>query len=108
MLPAAQKDSMVAAKIGLEYCNRLFDIKRQKQLALPKSIFGQAVTYCLNQWEHLANFLLDARLYIDTNSSKCAIRRLVNGRKNGLFANTPKGARSNCRMPQANDTLGEP
>ena len=102
VLPAAQKDSMVAAKIGLEYCNRLFDVerqlkgasneegyqkrlerskplldefhiwlKRQKQLALPKSIFGQAVTYCLNQWEHLANFLLDGRLYIDTNSSKC-------------------------------------
>lgn len=57
-------------------------LKRQKQLTLPKSAFGQAITYCLNQWEYLTNFLLDGRLQIDNNSSERSIKNLIIGRKN--------------------------
>ena len=32
---------------------------------------GQAVTYCLNQWTPLTNFLRDGRLEIDNNRSLC-------------------------------------
>jgi len=42
-------------------------LKRQRQLTIPKSTFGLAITYCLNQWDKLNNFLLDGRLEIDNN-----------------------------------------
>jgi len=69
-------------------------LKRQRQLALPKSAFGQAITYCLNQWDDLNNFLLDGRLEIDNNRAERSIKPFVIGRKNWLFANTPRGARA--------------
>lgn len=71
-------------------------LKRQKQLALPKSTFGQAITYCLNQWGDLNNFLLDGRLEITNNSAERSIKSVVIGRKNWLFANTPRGAMSSA------------
>jgi len=122
-LPADQKDKPVAAKLGLDYCNRLFSIERQlKDLSdeeryikrlelskpvldeysnwlkgqrhhtLPKSAFGQAITYCLNQWDNLNHFLLDGRLEIDNNRAERSIKPFVIGRKNFLFSNTPRGA----------------
>ncbi|AHM55814.1 transposase [Peptoclostridium acidaminophilum DSM 3953] len=67
-------------------------LKKQRQQTLPKSAFGQAITYCLNQWENLNNFLLDGRLEIDNNRSERSIKSFVIGRKNFLFSNTPRGA----------------
>ncbi|MDD4590338.1 MAG: IS66 family transposase, partial [Parabacteroides sp.] len=76
-LPAEQKNKPVAARVGLDYCNKLSAIekqledvsdeerytkrleqskplldefyvwlKKQKQQTIPKSAFGQAITYC--------------------------------------------------------------
>jgi transposase len=126
-LPVAQKDKPVAAKVGLDYCNKLFAIeqqlkdisdqeryekrlelskplldefhawlKKQRQQTLPKSTFGQAITYCLNQWNNLNNFLLDGRLEIDNNRAERSIKLFVIGRKNFLFSNTPRGARGSA------------
>jgi len=67
-------------------------LKRQRQYVLPKSAFGQAITYCLNQWDELNNFLLDGRLEIDNNRAERSIKPFVIGRKNFLFSNTPRGA----------------
>lgn len=123
-LPASHKDKPVAASVGLDYCNKLFDIerqlkdksneeryakrlelskplleefylwlKRQRQLTIPKSTFGQAITYCLNQWDNLNHFLLDGCLEIDNNRAERSIKPFVIGRKNFLFSNTPRGAR---------------
>jgi transposase len=122
-LPANKRATPVAAKEGLEYCNKLFAIERklknttpddryvgrlaqsrpvldaflawleeQSTKALPKSAFGEAVTYCLNQWSKLEAFLLDGNLEIDNNRSERSIKPFVIGRKNFLFANTPRGA----------------
>ena len=82
-------------------------LKRQTQLSLPKSAFGQAITYCLNQWGNLTNFLLDGRLQIDNNSSERSIKNLVIGRKNWLFANTPKGAKSSAIIYSIIETAKE-
>jgi hypothetical protein len=41
---------------------------------------GQAVTYCLNQWTPLTNFLRDGRLEIDNNRSERSIKPFVIGR----------------------------
>ena len=124
-LPASARTKPVAAREGLEFCNRLFAIERdlsgvtpeewhaarlersgpvldefhawleqQASYALQKSFFGQAVQYCLNQWEKLTAFLKDGRLELDNNRSERSIKPFVIGRKNWLFANTPRGARS--------------
>jgi len=67
-------------------------LKLKKKQVLPKSALGQAITYCLNQWDKLERFLLDGRLEISNNRGERAIKPFVIGRKNFLFSNTPKGA----------------
>lgn len=137
-LPTEQKDKPVAAKVGLNYCKRLFAIerqlgdlsdqkryvkrlelskpvldefyiwlKRQRQLTLPKSAFGQAITYCLNQWDNLNRFLLDGRLEIDNNRSERSIKPFVIGRKNFLFSNTPRGANGSAIIYSIIETAKE-
>ena len=39
----------------------------QRPRVLPKSTFGQAVYYCLNQWGKLVAYLADGRLELDNN-----------------------------------------
>lgn len=82
-------------------------LKRQKQLTLPKSAFGQAITYCLNQWDDLNNFLLDGRLEIDNNRAERSIKPFVIGRKNWLFSNTQKGARASAIIYSIIETAKE-
>ncbi len=126
-LPASKRNTPVAAREGLEYCNRLFKIERwlkdatpekryderlkqsrpvldaflawlhtQKDNALPKSALGGAIAYCINQWPKLETFLQDGHLEIDNNRSERSIKPFVIGRKNWLFANTPRGARASA------------
>jgi hypothetical protein len=68
----------------------------QAPTVVPKSPLGQAIGYCLWQWDKLTTFLLDGRLEIDNNRAERAIKPFVIGRKNWLFANTPRGARSSA------------
>jgi hypothetical protein len=126
-LPEDKRNKAVAAREGLEYCNRLFAIERelkdktpeeryqirqvrskpvldaflawlktQKSRVLPKSSFGQAIYYCLAQWDKLVAFLQDGRLELDNNRSEHSIKPFVIGRKNWLFANTPRGAKASA------------
>jgi transposase len=67
-------------------------LQAKKKQVLPKSKFGEAITYCLNQWKKLEAFMLDGRLEISNNRGERAIKPFVIGRKNFLFSNTPKGA----------------
>ncbi|SHE71574.1 IS66 C-terminal element [Desulfofundulus australicus DSM 11792] len=71
-------------------------LKKQKTQVLPKSSFGQAINYCLSQWDKLIAFLQDGRLELDNNRSERSIKPFVIGRKNWLFANTPRGARASA------------
>ena len=82
-------------------------LKRQRQQALPKSAFGQAITYCLNQWDELSHFLLDGRLEIDNNRAERSIKPFVIGRKNFLFSNTPRGARGSAIIYSIIETAKE-
>jgi len=63
---------------------------------LPKSTFGQAVTYAKNQREWLMNVYLDGRLSISNNLAERSIRPFTIGRNNWLFAYSPKGAESSA------------
>jgi len=82
-------------------------LKKQKQQTLPKSAFGQAITYCLNQWDGLNSFLLDGRLEIDNNRAERSIKPFVIGRKNWLFTNTPRGARGSAIIYSIIETAKE-
>jgi transposase len=82
-------------------------IKQQRSRTLPKSKLGEAITYSLNQWEKLTAFLKDGRLEIDNNRSERAIKPFVIGRKNWLFANTPRGAKASATIYSVIETAKE-
>lgn len=120
-------DTSTTAETGLQYCNKIFDIETEladksaeeryttrlklaKQVleafwawldslhVLPKSKLGDAVTYAINQKSYLQNYLLDGRLEISNNRAENAIRPFTLGRKNWLFAITPRGASSSAAI----------
>ncbi|HBI38061.1 MAG: hypothetical protein A2015_01225 [Spirochaetes bacterium GWF1_31_7] len=69
------------------------------QAKYPPSLnMGKAINYALNQWSGLTVYLQDARLHIDNNLVEGAIRPFVIGRKNWLFAYSPKGATSSAAL----------
>ena len=63
---------------------------------LPKSLFGLAVHYGLNQWTKLVRFLEDGRVELDNNRAERSIKPFVIARKNFLFCNTPRGAKASA------------
>lgn len=112
---------LTSAEIGRDYCNRLFKVEKSlkdltpeerfcKRLELEKPILeafwcwleslnvlkgsalGKAVTYAMNQRPFMENYLLDGRCAFSNNAAENAIRPFTVGRKNWLFADTPKGA----------------
>jgi transposase len=67
-------------------------IKNQK-LTLNKTPIQQAINYALNHWRALTNVFRDGRLEVDNNTAERAIKPVVIGRKNYLFAGSDEGAR---------------
>ena len=60
-------------------------LAKEVPLALPKSPYGEALTYATNQWPTLIRYPSDASFSIDNNAAERAIRPLAVGRKNWLF-----------------------
>lgn len=75
--------------------------------ALPKSALGKAVTYTLNQWKYLENYLLDGRTELSNNRAERSIKPFIIGRKNFLFSATPKGAQSSATVYSIVETAKE-
>ncbi|OWZ85053.1 hypothetical protein CDO51_01265 [Natranaerobius trueperi] len=82
-------------------------LEEQKSKALPKSAFGKAISYCLNQWKKLNTFLEDGNLELNNNRAERSIKPFVIGRKNWMFANTPKGANSSALIYSIIETAKE-
>lgn len=82
-------------------------LQEQTPRVLPKSGLGKAIKYCRKQWEHLEAFLGDGRLEIDNNRAERSIKPFVVGRKNWLFSNTAKGARSSAIIYSIVETAKE-
>ena len=59
--------------------------------ALPKSEFGGAVRYALNQWPDILRYTEVGEAEIDNNSIENAMRLAVLGRKNWLFLGSAEG-----------------
>jgi transposase len=60
-------------------------LEEQRPHHLPKGPMGRAISYALNQWDALTQFLTDARIPPDNNRSERALRVVALGRKNFLF-----------------------
>lgn len=134
-MPEKARTGSLAA-IGKQYCDRLFRLEqgftelsaeerylaRQEQSrpiideffkwlyslnTSSKSLFGTAAKYVLSQREYLLNYLLDGRLEISNNRAERSIKPFVIGRKNFLFANTPRGARASAVMYSLVETAKE-
>ena len=83
--------------LRLEKVKPVFDelslwLETENNRTLPKSKLGEAIKYSLKQWDKLTRFLEDGRLSCDNNLAERAIKPFVLGRKNFLFAKSPKGA----------------
>jgi len=121
MKPEDRAGSVALA--GKEYLDRLFKIEkelndltpdqrheRRKEEAAPlfeefsnwlaaasvstKTVTGAALRYARDQLKYYSNYLLDGSLEISNNLAERSIKPFVIDRKNFLFANTPRGARS--------------
>ena len=126
-LPGKSSQVKSNAQIGVEYCDRLFDVEsslkdltpeerkaRRLELerpildefwnwiegltVLPGSAIGKAREYALNQKPYMENYLLDGRLDISNNAAENAIRPFTVGRKNWLFADTVNGAKASAAV----------
>jgi transposase len=64
----------------------------------PTSLTGEALAYLESQWPKLERVLDDGRISLDTNAVERCIRPFVIGRRNWLFADTPKGATASARL----------
>jgi transposase len=77
---------------SLPVLKRLGEYLREHQArALPKSQFGKAINYALNQWEALLLYASDGQLEIDNNSSERTLRPCAIGRKNWMFFGSDRG-----------------
>ena len=102
------------ARLGNLTTQEIFDLRQEKAKPIlddfykwlskkslqtpPKGLLGKAVGYTLKQWDRLVGYLKDGILLPDNNGAENAIRPFVLGRKNWLFAGTPKGAEASALL----------
>jgi hypothetical protein len=67
-------------------------LQKQQATALPKNPLGAAIGYALRNWVALTRYTEDGRLKIDNNGAEQALRPIVLGRKNWLFAGSEAAA----------------
>lgn len=119
----APKDNK--ARIGFEYCQKLFDLEREFEKLTPenrlkerekrskpvldefyewvgtvnplaKSKLAEAIVYARNNKAQLSAILLDGRIELSTNRVENRIRPFAVGRRAWLFADTVDGARASA------------
>lgn len=72
-------------------------ILEQRSLSV-KSPLGAAIQYTLSLWAALNRYVRDGRVEIDNNAAERAIRALVLGRRNYLFAGSDAGGETAARL----------
>lgn len=82
-------------------------LKTIRPKVLPKSKFGEAIQYALNQKKKLMEPFKDGRLDIDNNLAERSIKPFVIGRKNWLFSNSSKGAKASALVYSLMETAKE-
>jgi len=86
----------------VESVPRLVDLERFLRAALreisAKSTLARAIRYALSRWDALTHYTSDGRLEMTNNAAERAIRPLVLGRKNYLFAGSDSGGVRAAKM----------
>jgi transposase len=67
---------------------------KQRESSPPQSPIGKAITYTLNQWKALSQFLENPNLQLDNNSAERALRPIALGRKNFLFVGNEQAGKN--------------
>lgn len=70
----------------------------EEEVVLPRSPMATAITYAQNQWQALNTYVTQGFLNIDNNASERALKRVVLGRKNWLFAGNDAAAENHARL----------
>lgn len=66
-------------------------LEQHQPRVLPKSPLGEAISYARSNWTALTRYTEQGYLSIDNNASERALRNVVVGRKNWLFAGSEAG-----------------
>ena len=97
-LPHGEADTLRHARRQNESVSLLEDFQQWARdayaAALPKSPFGVALNYTLENWDALFRYTGDPVLNIDNNTAERAIRAIAVGRKNWLFLGSDDGGRA--------------
>ena len=84
-------------KLSVPALVKLHDWLQQNVNEIPKDgKTGAAIHYTLNQWGKLQSYTESGELHISNVLAENAIRPFVIGRKNWMFADTPKGAHASA------------
>ena len=104
-IEAAINGRMPAERVAVRQAQsvaRLADLRRFLQTALSqisaKSTLASAIRYALSRWDALTRYTCDGRLEMSNNAAERAIRPLVLGRKNYLFAGSDSGGVRAAKM----------
>ena len=68
-------------------------LEQEKHHTTPQSKIGKAITYGLNQWPQLCQFMDDGNLPIDNNMVEREMKAIATGRKNWLFFGSERGGK---------------
>jgi transposase len=71
-------------------------LQQQKLVAQPKSSFGKAISYCLNNWIELTEYVKEGRLQIDNNHTEREMKYIAMGRKAWLFFGSDEGGKNHA------------
>jgi transposase len=95
-LPSAER-AAVRTMLAAPVLKEMFEwLDRVEPAVLPKSALGQAISYARDQLPAVARYLDDGTLALDNNIMERAIKMVVIGRKNYLFATSQDGATANA------------
>ena len=73
-------------------------LETNRRRVVKDSLTWKAIHYTLNQWDTLVGYCEDGRLHISNALAENAIRPFAVGRRNWLFADTPRGARASATV----------
>ena len=71
-------------------------LQEQYAVAQPKSSFGKALFYCLNNWTELKQYVTDGELKIDNNHTEREMKYVSMGKKAWLFYGSDEGGKNNA------------
>jgi hypothetical protein len=71
-------------------------LQQQYAVAQPKSSFGKALFYCLNNWNELKQYVNDGELKIDNNHTEREMKYVSMGKKAWLFFGSDQGGKNDA------------